>query len=221
MTLQHRFVIVSLAIVGLSTAANAQKIVSAVGGTINSGGPGSGALALSYNQAGLLTNYVSDVTDFNSYIATKPLHKWAFTGNEWFGEFGTTSAVVTYDLGSVRGIDALALWNEDASGIGKLNLLGSIDGASFFSLSAGLSPIDNPVNADYTAQVFAFGAASLRYFRMDMSACPQSQDAFMACAIGEVAFRTANATIPEPSTYALMFAGLAALGVAARRRRSA
>ena len=47
MTLQHRFVIVSLAIVGLSTAANAQKIVSAVGGTINSGGPGSGALALS------------------------------------------------------------------------------------------------------------------------------------------------------------------------------
>ncbi|HEY3114180.1 MAG TPA: PEP-CTERM sorting domain-containing protein [Gemmatimonadaceae bacterium] len=212
----------ALALAAGGSTAQGQAIVGAVDGVINDGGPGFGLLANTWNQAGLSSNYVSGVTDFNTYIASNPMHSFIFACCEWFSNEGTNSASVTYDLGIVRGIDALALWNEDASGIGLLNLYGSSDGISFFSLSLGLAPFNNPINQDYPAEVFNFSSTNLRYIRFDMSECPQQPDAgFPSCAIGEVAFRAANvAVVPEPAAYAMMLPGLIALGLAARRRRS-
>jgi hypothetical protein len=145
-------------------------------------------------------------------------------GIEWFSNSGTTSATVTYDLGSVLSLDRFALWNEEVSGIGVFNLLGSSNGTTFTTLLSGVSPADTPPDGAYPAQVFSFAAADARFLRLEMSGCPQpngGQIPFAGCAIGEVAFRSA-AVIPEPSTYALLGAGLAGLaGLARRRARTA
>jgi hypothetical protein len=217
----------------LSTTGNASAtglIFSPVSGVINNGGTGFGSLADTYNQNGLVTKFVSGVTDFDSYLSINPTHTYAYAGNEWFSNFGTQSTTVTYDLGSVRSIDRLALWNEDASGIGRLNLAYSTDNITFSSLAAGLTPFNNALNSAYPADVFAFATTNARYVRFEASECRQS--VFAACALGEVAFSISNptasvpnrflansatASVPEPLTIAgTLFGGTAALRIRKR-----
>jgi PEP-CTERM motif len=209
--------VVLAASIFMASPASAASIIAPISGVIDSGGPGFGSLTETFNQAGLLSGYTAGVTDFDSYLATNPLHTLTFSGNEWFGNSGTTAATVTYDFGALVSVDRLALWNEESSGIGTLNLLGSTDGLTFTSLGT-YSPFDNPL-ADYPAEVFSFGATSLRYARFEMSDCPQvNPGSFAACAIGEVAFRTAGA-VPEPATWGMMLLGFGAIGGTLRRQR--
>lgn len=202
-------------ILSVSGLANAGLIVSATGAVINSGGPGFGSILDTINQNGLSTGYVSGVTDFDSYIASNPSHTIAFGGYEWFGNSSETASSVTYDLGSLTSINALALWNEETEGIPLLDLYVSSDNVNFNALSLGLTPVDNPL-ADYLPEVFSFSDVNTRYVRFDMSSCTHND---WACAIGEVAFRTAepadSTSVPEPSTLAIFALGI--MGLASRR----
>jgi hypothetical protein len=202
----------------------AGPIISAVGATINSG-PGyvdvDNDIANTYNQAGLYDMYLDNVTDFDSYMASNPFHTSDYNNNEWFSAHTATS--VTYDLGRVVGIDALALWNEESAGIAIFNLLGSIDGNDFFSLADGLLPTDNYFNEDlpnadyrYLPEVFSFEAANLQYIRLDISGCRALKGTYDICSIGEVAFRAAD--VPEPAVLTLFSLGL--FGLVASRKRS-
>lgn len=206
---------------GAASAAQAGVIVSPVSAVINSGGPGFGSIADTYNHNGLLSGFVSGVTDFNTYIGTNPQHSLVFAGNEWFGNSGTTSASVTYDLGSVLNINAMALWNEESSGIGRLDIFTSLDNITFGAVTTFFPP-NNPIGSNYGPSVIGNPndptGTNLRYVRLDMSNCPQAEaGSFPACAIGEVAFDRISATVPEPITLSLFGTGLA--GAIAMRRR--
>ena len=214
----------------LSAAASlshAGVIVSAQSASILSGAPGVGDLVSTYDQYGLLKDYVSGETDFDTYIASNPMHVADFSVKEgpttyyyeWFSEFGTPSAIVSYDLGSVQQTLGMALWNEDANGIGKLNVLGSVDGTTWTTLATNLTPTNLPFDTDYGADVISWGKTSARYIKLEMSACP-SDGEWIGCSIGEVAFNVT--AVPEPSTLTLTGLGLGMMGwVAARRRKQA
>ncbi|MDX1746996.1 MAG: hypothetical protein R3324_13745, partial [Halobacteriales archaeon] len=91
---------------GFAPALSAQDvIVSPVGGTINSGGPGFGLLSHTFDQSGLSSSFTSGTTLFDTFLAGSPTHTTIFDGFEWFSNSGTSSASVTYDLGSVMTIN--------------------------------------------------------------------------------------------------------------------
>lgn len=193
------------------------SIFSPTGYVINNGGSGEGSLQDTINGNGLSLQFVSGVTNFDSYLSGNPTHTLFFLDSEWFSNSETTSASVTYDFGTLVDIDRLALWNEETSGIGLLNLYSSQDGVTFSPLAPGLKPIDNPF-ANYPAQVFSFGRVNAQYVRFDMSECPQPDPAgYPSCAIGEVAFRAAL-QVPEPSSI-LGTLVLGSLGAAAILKR--
>jgi len=211
-------------ILSLATACQltAGSIISATSAVINSGGPGAGSITNTFDQSGLSSNYVSGVTDFDTYLASNPTHTVTFSGYEWFSNYGTTGAVVTYDLGSVKTIDALALWNEESSGIGLLNLLWSNDNLNFTAFASGLTPFDNPLgnNVSYPAEVFSFSAISTRYVRFEISNSPQlDPGSYPSAAIGEVAFREGSSSRVPDNGSTLALIGGAIVGLVSLRRR--
>lgn len=213
------------AIISMASAAgNAGVILSAVSGTINSGGPGFGSLTDTLDQSGLETGYTSGVTDFDTYLGTDPLHSIVFAGFEWFANTGITGASVTYDLGAATVIDALALWNEESAGIMTLDVLASLDGVSFASIASGLMPTDNVLaDGSYGADVFQFAALSTQFVRLDFTGGPdESGGGFTGGSIAEIAFRQGviepPSDVPAPATIALIGLGLAGLGWKRRRK---
>ena len=206
------------------SSAQAGVVVSAQSAQIVTGAPGVGAISSTYDQYGLISDYTSGVTDFDTYIASNPLHAWDFSvvdmGTtyyyEWFSNFGTTTATVSYDLGEVYQLHGMALWNEDGNGIGKLNILGSLDGVTWTTLGSGLTPTNHTEGQDYGADVFSWGTTEVRYVKLEASQCPSS-GTWVGCSVGEVAF---NATpVPEASSVAMAGLGLAVVGAVATRRR--
>ena len=71
---------------------------------------------------------------------------------------------------------------------------------------SGVSPIDNPLGVNYPAEVIDFGSVvNAQFVQFEITACDPN-----FCAIGEVAFATAE-SVPEP-TFLVGLLGVGALG---------
>jgi hypothetical protein len=171
------------------------------------------------NQGGLLTGYTSGVTDFDTYLASDPQHSIISSGNEWFTDFGVSSALLTFDLGAATVVDGLAAWVDEFWGAGTISVATSLDNAIFNNVGSFM-PTDWATNvSSYGADVFTFGAVSTRYLQLTLSDCPQPDSVSGGgCGMGEVAFRQGTSAVPEPSIVALLGAGIVVMFLAGRRR---
>jgi hypothetical protein len=172
------------------------------------------------NHGGLLTPFVSGVTDFDTYLALNPQHTALSAGAEWFTPFGATGATLTFDMGSIMQLDALAIWVDEFWGAGHVSVALSTDGVAYTGVGA-FAPTDWPrTAANYGADVFNFASTSARFAQLTLSDCPQpDSQAGGGCGLGEVAFREGAAVVPEPMTLTLLGSGLAGLALRRRRQR--
>lgn len=206
-----------------ATTASASVIVSATDATASStfGGAGSPVdISHTIDQSGLSVGYSSGVTDFDTYISLAPIHTFVAEQFEWFGDIRSSTAVLTYDLGSVLNIDRLVLWGEESAGFGTADIFSSIDGVTFNFLTT-INPLDNPLLSNYTAEVFSLNSIiSGQFFRLDLSDCPQPDGdvRFQGCSLGEIAFSSVS-DVPLPPVMSLFGIGLAMIGFIGRRRK--
>lgn len=200
-------------------AANAASVIAPVSAVVERGGSVGELYAIEniFDQSGLSEGYEAGVTDFDEFMASGPLHSASGSGREWFSAAGETSARVVFDLGAAYTLTSLALWNEEAGGVGRLRVL-TLDG-----LFADVTPRDNPSGIRfYEGERFDFAPVTTRYVVFEMSGCPQGDGAYAGCSLGEVAFGGFAAVagpVPEPATWAMMILGFALTGALVRRRR--
>ena len=192
----------------------------AVRNTFSEWTPGSYEIKNVSDQSGLNQNYISGVTDWDSYFSTSPYHSSTANGNEWWGNAnsGLTGDVV-FDLGEIYYIDKFAIWNEEENGISYLTISTSTDALSFLSVAIDLKPTNNQFGNQYTADIFSLTESMARYVKLEIFAT--GDNGYNTVSMGEIAFSTTDvAPAPEPSTALLLGIGLIGSSLAGRRMRS-
>jgi hypothetical protein len=113
------------------------------------------------------------------------------------------------------------------NGVGTVNDLylwnaGAISGATSFAAASGLTTVVNEISGlTITANAFSLFSRALGLTEAGDAALSKVTDfGKISSSISVTMAQTVTPPIPEPSTYALMGLGLAAIGLAARRRRA-
>ncbi len=160
-------------------------------------------LSHTYDQSGLSANYVSGVTDFDSFVLTTTHISNPY--KDFLNENGTLG-YIEYDLGGNYDIGSIAFWN---FGVNTTFSVTAFDLTGASNLLGTFNPFvqSNP----NSAQVFSFGPINVQHFRLDNF----SNNGATGLAIGEVAF--GSSPVPEPATMILFGIGL--LGLAGVNRR--
>lgn len=157
------------------------------------------------NQSGLSIGYTSLVDDFDTYIASNPLHDSSAQANRWTST--SLPASLDFDLGGSYSIDAIAFWDQGV-GIGSTLAFTLIaaDNAAFTGATTlgNFTPVAaGPVTA-VAAQVFTFAPTQAEFVRLTAT----QSNGFDGATVGEVAFSVASpSSVPEPSAAVLFSLG--------------
>lgn len=203
----------------ISSVTQAAVVRGAVGVTENTFGEWSPqhVMANAIDQSGLSVGYISGVTDWDGYFGTLPSHEYSAVGHEWWGssDAGLTGSV-TFDLGGVYTLDKIALWNEEYLGISQFDVSTSINGTLFSLVGDDLSPTNNVQSLDYRADIFSLSESLAQFVKLDILST--GDNGYNTVSMGEIAFSTDTAPVPEPSTWLLLGTGLAGLAYYRRKK---
>lgn len=175
------------------------------------------------NQSGLTANYVSGVTDFDSFVTSTTTDSGGSGNRIWYADTGNVTGNFDFDLGGTFTIDSFALW-ADPQGIGQsvnsFNLLAD-DNAAFSSatLLGSFAAADGPSsgtasekNANNFGQVFSFAPTAASHVRIEILS---NHGSTFTTGISEAAFGVS--VVPVPAAAWLFGSALGLLGWARRK----
>lgn len=186
-----------------SHIAAAGTIISPVAVILNTMGTAGGSVARMIDQSGLAPGFSGGVTDFNSYIASNPVHAAQNGGNAWGSAAGNVSGVLDFDLGSSQTIQQMALWTAGSTAtVDGFTVFVSND--SGFGTALTVGSFNAPISSN--VQTFSIGAVG-QYVRLQI-------DSFHGAGnninIGEVAFDVGESVseVSEPAMSLVFAAGV-------------
>ena len=218
-TLQRRAKLglhVVLSLLGGATVAHASVItapVSSTGSTFVF--EGFAPVTNLFNQSGLSANYVSGVTDFDTFNATHD----ASSAGDAFSSPASFPGTIDFDLGSLLNIEQFALWNDaQTSPFGR--------GVNSFTIfTDDNSAFTSPTNVGtFNAVGFEVNSSAMQVFDLTDSVGQfvrwqiNSNHGRPNLQIGEVAFATS--AVPEASEALVALLGVSGLVFGARRRKN-
>lgn len=197
--------------------ANASVIfspVSVVSNSIQQAASAFGPVNL-IDQSGLSSPFSSGETDFDSYLASNPVHNPVAT-NSFIAK--TLTGDIVFDLGEEKEVELLAIWQGSIFLNQRLNSFSistsSLPDSDFTTVGTFVAAQGGvPSNGPTEAQVFDLTDSTARFVRITVSS---NYGHFANTGIGEIAFGLA--AVPEPA--AAVLAAMLAFSSAALHRRA-
>ena len=217
MSPKHLFqVLLCMAALGAASHAHAGVVITPESFSVSSPDPSNPTEATNniIDQSGLSANYVSGVTDFDSFVASTTA---TFSGQADLGGAGAPPSFFEFDFGEVVDVDAVAIWNQSGSAsLDSFNVetsllsdfsVSQVFGIFTMSIFGGAFPI--------AADVFTFNSDNFRFLRINNLT---NAGFSSATRINEVAFRQVS-QVPEPGYAGVLAIALPIVCWMMRRRR--